>query len=258
MMGLFRQTLASRELFVELLKVQLDQRYNGSILGVIWALATPLLTILSFSLIFSGLSGWDLADYGVYFFCGYVPWTFFQASTLQAAESLVGNAFYVTRISMPKQILPLVPVAVNGIDALAALAVLFALMPVLGAPYHRAMLWLPVSAFLTLCAVTGLALLCAQVTVFIRDFRYLLNSALFLWFFFSPVLWKPAALSPALQPFYRLNPAVYFLELFQLPIRHGATPPVETWFAASFWAAVLLLGGGLTFAAKQRRFYYYL
>lgn len=258
MIGLFREAVASRELFAELLKVQLDQRYNGSLLGVLWALAVPLLTILSFSLIFAGLSGWNLADYGVYFFCGYVPWTFFQASSLHAAESLVGNAFYVTRISMPKQVLPLVAVAVNAIDAMAAMIVLFALMPLLGAPYHLAMLCLPLSALLTIGAVTGAALLCAQANVFIRDFRYLLNSTLFLWFFFSPVLWKPAALSPALHPFYRLNPAVYFLELFQLPIRQGCTPPAGTWAMAVLWTAVLLLAGGITFAAKQKRFYYYL
>jgi ABC-type polysaccharide/polyol phosphate export permease len=258
MTRLWREVAGSRELFVELLKVQMDQRYNGSALGVIWALAVPLLTILSFSLIFSGLSGWNLADYGVYFFCGYVPWTFFQASSLHAAESLVGNAFYVTRISMPKQILPLVAVALNGIDALVGMLILFALMPLLGAPYHLSMLSLPASALLAGMAVSGMALLCAQANVFFRDFRYLLNSALFLWFFFSPVLWKPDGLSPALRPFYRLNPAVVFLELFQLPIRQGVLPPAETWLLASFWATALLLAGGMTFASNQKRFYYYL
>lgn len=258
MMRLWKEVAASRDLFIELLKVQMDQRYNGSALGVIWALAMPLLTILSFSLIFSSLSGWNLADYGVYFFCGYVPWTFFQASSLHAAESLVGNAFYVTRISMPKQVLPLVAVALNGIDAVAGMVILFALMPLLGAPYHLSMLCLPASALLTAAAVAGVAMLCAQANVFFRDFRYLLNSALFLWFFFSPVLWRPDTLSPALRPFYRLNPAVAFLELFQLPVRQGILPPVEAWLLAGVWASALLLAGGLTFAANQKRFYYYL
>lgn len=258
MLRFWREVAGSRELFRALLRVQADQRYNGSALGVLWALAVPLITILSFSLIFSSLNGSNLADYGVYFFCGYVPWTFFQASSLHAAESLVGNAFYVTRISMPKQILPLVAVAMNGLDALASLAVLFSLLPLIGAPFHPAMLCLPASIVLAAAAVAGASLLCAQANVFFRDFRYMLNSVLFLWFFFSPVLWKPESISGVLQPYYRLNPAVVFLELFQLPINRGLIPPVQTWAIASLWAIALVLAGSSTFAANRKRFYYYL
>ncbi len=258
MRRLFGEAAGSRELFAELLKVQMDQRYSGSVLGFVWVLAVPLITILSFSIIFSGLSGWNLADYGVYFFCGYVPWSFFQASSLHAAESIVGNAFYATRLSMPKQLLPLAPVALNGLDALITLAILFALMPLLGAPFHMSMLCLPASILLTFSAVAGVALLCAQATVFFRDFRYLLSSALFLWFFFSPVLWKPESLHGPLKEFYRLNPAVPFLELFQLPIRQGILPPAETWMLASAWSVALVLAGAISFAGNQKRFYYYL
>lgn len=248
----------SGELFKVLLKVQMEQRYSGSVLGLFWALLMPMLTILSFSVIFAGLSGWNLADYGVYFFCGYVPWTFFQASSLNAAESLVGNALYVTRLPMPVQILPLVQAAASGIDALIHLAIMFAIMPVLGAPYHPAMLWLPASILITAAAGAGLALLAAQATVFFRDFRYLLSSALFLWFFFSPVLWRPESLQGPMREFYRLNPAVPFLELYQLPVRQGVVPPAEIWIPASVLAVALCLAGSMTFAANRRRFYYYL
>ena len=248
----------SGELFKVLLKVQMEQRYSGSVLGLFWALLMPMLTILSFSVIFAGLSGWNLADYGVYFFCGYVPWTFFQASSLSAAESLVGNALYVTRLPVPVQILPLVQAAASGIDALIHLAILLAIMPVLGAPYQPAMIWLPASILITAAAGAGVSLLAAQATVFFRDFRYLLGSALFLWFFFSPVLWRPESLQGPMREFYRLNPAVPFLELFQLPVRQGVVPPAETWILAMAIAAGLCLAGSMTFAANRRRFYYYL
>ncbi|MBA3973001.1 MAG: hypothetical protein C0504_02135 [Candidatus Solibacter sp.] len=248
----------SRELFAELLRVQMEQRYSGSALGLLWALLMPMLTILSFSIIFAGLSGWNLADYGVYFFCGYVPWTFFQASSLNAAESLAGNSLYVTRLRMPSQLLPLVQAAASGIDALIHLAILFAIMPVLGAPYHPAMLWLPASILITAAAGAGASLLAAQATVFFRDFRYLLSSVLFLWFFFSPILWRPESLQGPMREIYRLNPAVPFLELFQLPIREGAVPAAETWIVASAAAAALCLAGSVSFSVNRRRFYYYL
>lgn len=258
MRGFWRELTGSGELFSILLRMQIQQRYSGSVLGLLWALLGPMSTILSFSIIFAGLSGWNLADYGVYFFCGYVPWTFFQSSSLNAAESLVGNQLYVTRMRMPSQILPLVQVAAGGVDALIHLSILFAIMPALGAPFHVSMLCLPGSILIAAAGAAGVSLLAALANVFFRDFRYLLSSALFLWFFFSPVLWRPESLKGPLREIYRLNPAVPFLELFQLPVRQGTVPPAETWLLASAIALVLCLAGSVSFAANRRRFYYYL
>ena len=61
-----------------------------------------------------------------------------------------------------------------------------------------------------------------------------------------------------MREFYRLNPAVPFLELFQLPVRQGVIPPAETWILAMAIATGLCLAGSMTFAANRRRFYYYL
>jgi len=81
-----------------------------------------------------------LKTFGVYFFSGYVPWIFFSNVTVGATTAIVGNSLYVTRIYAPRLIFPLATVAVNLVDFGAGLAILLALVLVMGAPLTAA--WL--------------------------------------------------------------------------------------------------------------------
>ena len=74
----------------------------------------------------------------------------------------------------------------------------------------------------------GAALLCAQWNVLFRDFRYLLSSLLFVWFFFTPILWKADQVKGKVAANYVLyNPAAFFLQLFQAPVWKGELPPAQ-------------------------------
>ncbi len=247
-----------RELLIEWTYLQLHQRYQGSVLGFFWTLLYPLLAFLSFSVIFSILNNWDLRDFGLYFASGYVAWMFFANASQQAADSLPGHASFITRVYVPKALLPLSAIAIHLVDLLAGLVIIYALMPLLGAPYTLALLFLPVSLVLLVGFVAGVGLLCATVNVFLRDFRHLLSSVLFLWFFFSPILWKPDAMPPEVQPLLLANPITSFLLLFQDPIWRGAVPDAFTVLLSLAWAAAALTIGMTMFFRSERRFYFYL
>ena len=90
MIGRLKEAYEYRDLLRELVYQQLHQRYQGSVLGFLWTLVLPLLTFGCFSVIFSFLNHWELKDYGIYFFSGYIFWILFSNSCLGAAESVVG------------------------------------------------------------------------------------------------------------------------------------------------------------------------
>ncbi len=253
-----REAYQYRSFLYQLVYQQLDQRYHGSLLGFLWTLLMPLLIFASFTVIFSVLNQWDMKDFGLYFLSGYLFWLLFSNGCAMGAESVVGNAAYVTRLYVPKLLLPLASVAVGLADLAAGFVVLAGLMGAFGAPFSAALLFLPAAAGIALVFVTGLALLCATANVFFRDFRHLLNSVLFLWFFFSPILWKAEAAPPKAQLFLALNPVVPFLSLFQQPIWKGALPGAETTALAAGLAALALASGVTAFLSAERRFYYYL
>ena len=242
----------------QLVYQQLDQRYHGSFLGFLWTLLYPLMIFCSFTLIFSVLNNWDLRDFGIYFLSGYLFWMLFSSACMLGAESVVGNAVYVTRVCVPNLLLPLSSVVLSLVDFAAGLGILCALMLAAGAPFTSAMLFLPVSIVLAVIFVTGSALLCAVANVFFRDFRHILSSFLFVWFFFSPILWKPEAAPPGARIFVWLNPVVPFLEAFQAPIWRGRLPAAESLTAGAVFALALLLLGLAVFLRAERRFYFYL
>jgi ABC-type polysaccharide/polyol phosphate export permease len=247
-----------RDFFSQLVYQQLLQRYSGSILGFLWTLINPLLVFASFSIIFSLLNHWDLRDYGVYFFSGYLFWNFFANSCLQGAESVVGNAGYVTRLYVPRMLFPLVSLVVNLVDLGAGLLILFGLMAYLRMPFTPALLALPGFLLIATVFVAGAAMLCAVCNVFLRDFRHVLNAGLFLWFFFSPILWKMDRMPVEARSYLDYNPVLPFLMLFQSSIWAGHLPPATAVLASLAIAFTTFFAGVAIFFQKEREFYYYL
>ena len=83
------ELLQYRELLGNLVIRDLKVRYKNSVLGVLWSLLNPLLMTVVFTLVFTLMipSG-DQPYYPVFFMCGYLPWSFFQASVMGATGSI--------------------------------------------------------------------------------------------------------------------------------------------------------------------------
>src|SRR6476646_11296380 len=100
------------ELIYSLARRELIARYKGSVLGVIWAVITPIVMIAIFTFIFAGIFGARFGtssshwDYALYLFCGLVPWTMFQDTLQQSATSIVNHANLVKRVVFPLETLP--------------------------------------------------------------------------------------------------------------------------------------------------------
>jgi len=258
MIDQLKEAYSYRSFLWQLVYQLLNQRYNGSFLGFLWTLLVPLATFVSFTVIFSVLNHQNVQDYGIYFLSGYLLWTLFSSTSTLAAESIVGNAVLVTRVRIPKILLPLASVAVCLIDLAAGLVILLGLMAVLGAHFSASLAFLPVGILLSIIFVTGVALISAVANVFFRDFRHLLNSLLFIWFFFSPVLWKAKTAPPDAKWFLALNPIVPFLQFFQEPVWAGALPGQDVILLGSALAFGTLFVGVVLFLDYEKKFFYYL
>jgi ABC-type polysaccharide/polyol phosphate export permease len=252
-----RAILERRDFIKELVRQQLRQRYQSSVLGFLWTLLNPLLVYVSFCIIFSYINHWDLKEYGIYFFSGYMAWTFFANTVSLGADSIVANAGYVTRIHVPKAIFPIASVIVSLTDLAASSVILIVLMFIFGARFSPALLVLPFSTLLLAVFAAGAAFLAARWTVLFRDFRHLLNSILFIWFFFSPILYRPTAIPRESRVFFDLNPILPFLHLFQAPISAAAMPAASDFLLSAVLAAIALAGGFALFVLSESRFYYY-
>ena len=258
MIAEWKRLLEYRRFLEEFTLQQLRTRYRGSILGFLWTLLNPLLVTVSFTLIFAWINRIELKTYAVYFFSGYVPWSFFLNATLAGTMSLVSNAHYISKVYVPKSIFPAAVLLTSFVDFGAGWVIALPLMILFGAPVTKAWLLLPVFTLVLAAFIAGVILLFATVTVFLRDFQFLWNTGSFLMFFFTPVLYPLAKMPVNVQKALQLNPMTSFVRLYQDVMTLGVVPPVLTMWIALASALLALSAGAFLFTRAQRRFYLYL
>jgi ABC-type polysaccharide/polyol phosphate export permease len=191
-MSVYADLFRYRELFGNLFRRDVQAKYRGSLLGLAWTLANPVLLMAVYLLVFSVL--WQTpfgseGHYGLFLLVGLSAWIFFATSVQSAARSLLDNANLIRKTRFPRQLVPLSVVATNLVSfavMLVALLVLnFALLPRV-----RDTEWLALPLGLGVVAIaSGLALAIACLNVLFRDVEFLVAALLLPLFFLTPVLY---------------------------------------------------------------------
>src|SRR4051794_10151557 len=172
-----------RALLRNFLVRDLNSRYKGSVLGVVWSLLNPLLMMAVYTIVFSKVLRFSVSgeSYPVFFLAGYLPWTFFASTLQMGATTLVGNAGLIQKVYFPREVLPLSMTVANLVNLGIGIALLV--------PYAAWEVGVDVVALLGLIPVTlgllgfaaGFALLFAALMVYFRDVEFLLGIFLTAW-----------------------------------------------------------------------------
>ncbi|HEU0131620.1 MAG TPA: ABC transporter permease [Mycobacteriales bacterium] len=219
-----RATAQSRlrwELLVNLVRKDLKVKYQASALGFVWSLATPLLLLTVYYLVFSVIIPNGVPNFAVYLMAGLLPWNAFASAVAFGCGSVVGNANLVKKVRFPTTVLPLVSVGYAAVHFVLQMGV-FAVFLLL---FHRKafgpqlVLLLPAMAVLLLFSI-GLAMLVGSLTVRYRDVQHLVDVLLLAWFWLNPVIYGMHLVHARLAPHnlywvYFLNPMAGVTATFQ-------------------------------------------
>src|SRR6516165_3876802 len=120
-----------RELFRVLAWRDVSVRYKQTVIGVLWALIRPILTMVAFTAIFSKIAKLPsdgAAPYPLMVLVGMLPWTFFSNALSEASNSLLNNAHLIGKIYFPRMIIATASVVVALVDFGISFIILIALM----------------------------------------------------------------------------------------------------------------------------------
>lgn len=208
---------AHRWLLFSLFRRDLKVRYKQTLLGAAWVVLQPLLLTAVFTLFLGKVvrvpSGG--VPYPLFLYAGLLPWGFFSGAVTTGSNSIVANAYMVTKVYFPRAVIPAAAVGVRLADFLVA-AVVFVFFMV----YYR----VPVTAGLLLAPllVVHLTLLTWAVTLWLsalnvryRDVSSVLPVLLQLWMFASPIVYPPSLVSARFRWAYELNPLAGVVENFR-------------------------------------------
>jgi len=212
-----REIWQHRELLYFLVWRDLKARYKQTILGILWVILQPLMMTLVFTIFLGKLVRVETGatPYPLFLYAGLLPWIFFGNAVSSGSYSILASSQMITKVYLPRLIIPAAAVSVRLSDFLVASLVLIVLMLYYGVyPGWQILLLLPLMLELTLLALALSAMLSA-LNVKYRDTGTALPVMLQVWMFASPIVY-PRSLVPARWEWaYQINPLTGMIEGFR-------------------------------------------
>lgn len=248
------------DLISSLTRREIAARYKGSVLGIIWAVVTPVVMIATFTLIFAGIfgarfgasgSGWEFA---LYLFCGVLPWTAFQEAVQLSSQKIVSQANLVKRVVFPLEILPVAQTLASLANQLFGTIALLILALIIQRTIHPTILWLPVLIVPQLLLTFGLSWLVASLGVFLRDIVQGIALLLMVWMYLTPIIYPESIVPERFRPYINANPFTPLIRSYRNIMLEGSTPD---WGGLSYFtgfALIIFIFGYWWFARTRKNF----
>lgn len=234
-----------RELFLFLSWRDVLVRYKQTVIGVMWAVLKPLLTMIVFTVVFGKLAKMpsEGMPYAVFVYVAMLPWQFFASALAEASNSLITNANMISKIYFPRLVIPASAVIVCFVDFLISTVILAGLLTCYHITPSWRMLWVPGFTLLTFVASFGISLWLAALNVKYRDFRYIIPFIVQFGLYVSPVGFSSTTVAekagPLAAQLYALNPMVGVINGFRWAF--GSNAPFDTFSLLISVAVTLLL-----------------
>jgi ABC-type polysaccharide/polyol phosphate export permease len=243
-----------RSLLINLVVTELRLRYRRSVLGFVWTMLNPLLTMSVITVVFSTVFRFGVEDFAILLLAGLLPWNFFEQSISSSLMSIVGKGGLIRKVYFPKAILPLATVLANLINFLFALVPLLFLVHIIGPGLNASILFLPMACLIFFVFVTGFSFFFACINVFFRDFSHMTDVLMRALFYASPILYTIDFMPDGMRKFLLLNPLSYYIACFRDPIYYRHLPSLETVLIAVSLSVTSLITGFLVFSRYEKHF----
>ena len=244
-----------RELFFFLAWRDILVRYKQTVIGIVWALGRPLITMLVFTLVFSKLAKLpsEGVPYPILVFAALLPWQFFSSAFSGAGDSLISNAGMISKVYFPRLVIPASAVIVSFVDFLISGVILVGLMIWYGFAPNLRMLTLPLFIFVAFAAAMGAGLWVAALNVKYRDFRIIVPFIVQFGLYVSPVGFSSSIVPDQWRLVYSLNPMVGVIDGFRWAILGGDTLLYWPGFLLSLSLVMVILVTGIYYFRKTEK-----
>jgi lipopolysaccharide transport system permease protein len=213
-LAMLRNLWCHRELIAQFARRDVEGRYRGSFLGVIWSFLTPLVMLLIYTFVFGLIfqSRWpqarssSLNEFAVILFAGLITFTIFSECVTRAPGLVVAVPNYVKKVVFPLEILPVSTLGAALFHAAVSTLILLAAHLLSGGTLHVTLLLLPLVLLPVILLSLGLGWLLASLGVFIRDIGNLTGLLVQILFFLTPIFYTVDAIPERYRNLLLLNP----------------------------------------------------
>lgn len=250
----------NRSVIVQLTKRDFQNKYLGSYLGLPWAFVKPLAVIVVMWFAFTyGLKVGRVDEnvpFAMWLMVGIIPWFYVSENVTGSIHSLQEYAFLIKNISFRASIIPLIKILTNSVIHLFFILVIVVICLAYG--YTFSIYWIQVFYYMA-CSIVltlGMSWFFSALQLFVRDIGHLLEVAVQLFFWGTPIIWSYRMLPEKYVIFLKLNPVFYLVEGYRNTFIY------EVWFfenwktSVYFWCVMtgVLIAGALVFKKLKPHF----
>jgi ABC-2 type transport system permease protein len=239
---------------------QLSSSYRGSFLGFAWLILGPLLMVALYTLVFSGIIGLrfrqtdSVSNFGLYVYCGLLPFLAFSDTLTQSVKSIRSNAALVQRVVFPLEILPITTATTAYITQFFGVGVLIILVALLEHGLHWTLLLLPIVAVPQLIFLLGLSYLASVAGAYLPDLREAVQALVRALLFALPIFWPADMVPDRFRFIVDYNPLAFQVVAYRNLVLEGRLPDVTLLLWFTLFATALMVAGLALFLRAKKRF----
>ena len=223
----------NRALIYQLTRRNLQIRYRGAALGVIWSVVTPILMLIIYTFVFGTIlkvpwkpqEGGNL-EFATFLFSGLIVHAYFSECLQLSVNLISSNRQYVKKVVFPLESLAWVAVLTALFQAAISSAVLLIYLLLRHGTLHWTIVFVPLLFFLLMLVALGASWVISATAVYLRDISQLIGLITLMLLFVSPVFYPVSSVPEALQSLFYINPITWIVEQMRSLVLWGVLPDV--------------------------------
>lgn len=231
-------------------------KYRRSVLGIVWSVLNPLLTMLVLTQVFQMLLRLKIDNFPTFYIIGSALWNFFSESTTLSLISILSAAPLIKKVYVPKYMFPLEKCIFSLINFLFSLVAVFLVMFIQGVYPTWTTLLFPIPVLYCFVFSCGMCLFLSAITVYFRDIAHFYSVFLTLLMYLTPILYNSAFLEnyKIVSAVVHLNPMFYFVNYFRDVMMYNTVPGFTDNLICIVISLAVFALGALTFKKAEGKF----
>jgi lipopolysaccharide transport system permease protein len=251
----------NRSLLKDMARRDAVGRYKGSLLGVAWAVLTPIimLTIYTFVFVYVFKARWNNggesnSQFAIILFAGLIVFNMFAEAISRSTSIILANSNFVKRVIFPLEILPCVTLLSAMFHACISVSILLAFEFFVSGQVPLTFVLLQIVVLPLLLMTIGLSWMIAAVGVYLRDLAQSIGLVVSALMFMSPIFFPSTAFPPRIKSLLDLNPLAFPIEQARRVLVWGTPVDWSGWLIQIVMSVVVLWAGFAVFQKLRKGF----
>ena len=253
-----RKINENRFLFEELVKRDFTKKYKRTVLGMVWSVLGPLMTLAVMAVVFTQFFGRKMEHYIIYMFCGNLLFSYFKEATNGGMLALHANTSIFSKVNVPKYMFVLSKSVSATINFGINLCVLFVFCIIDQVTFTWKFFLLIYPIVCLIIFNIGMSMMLSALYMMFKDLRYIYDVFTLLLMYVSAIFYSIDAYPLKKQYLFYLNPVYVYIRYFRKIILEGVIPRPFFHFLAALYALLALLIGVIIYKKNNYKFLYYI